>query len=131
MCVCEDGAASTDPRQKHTVATIDEGIIQRINTWSFRMWERGTETEMGWRLPFYNLRGIPTLSDCLTVLFWLLYSGSANLAPFPILNPARDPDALGYHLARRFGNAAPYSDRNNGFQRNCQCGGDWCYPIRS
>ena len=80
-----DGATSTDPRQKHTVAAIDEGIIRCINTWSFRMWERGTETEMGWRLPFYNLGGISTLSGCLTVLFWSLYSFPANLAPFPIL----------------------------------------------
>lgn len=28
--------------------------------------------------PFYNLRGICTLSDCLTVWFWLLYSAALS-----------------------------------------------------
>jgi len=68
----EDEATSTDPRQKHTVGTIDEDIIRRIDTQSFRVWECGIETEVGWRHPFITIEAYPlsmiVRSDCAILI---------------------------------------------------------------
>src|SRR5258708_26104841 len=77
----EEGATSTNPRQKHTVGTIDEDIILRIKGGALESGNvEWTPKWHGLVSPFYNCRGMPTLSDCLSV-----YSGYCILLHCPLM----------------------------------------------